>query len=676
MLFGIVILSFVLLPVAPAQESDDSVSIRGLRTLSEAEARALIENQLDYIATHGLSTARADDAAFFLERELRQRGYEDARVAWEMTSPSRVVLNVNEGGGFILAEVISQGNQVLTDEALFELITTDTRKRLDLGLDDPIPYVVKDVEAGRDHVKDYYELLGYIAANVTLDLPETDPDPPGGRVVVELRIDEGRLYRVGELMLGQPPEPALEDAFAEVALEYENETFSPSMAGQLEARLRDVARDAGYFQAVVQVEAQDSVARDTYESVDLVATADYGRKFFVEGFNLSGNTNVRDRFFEGVLDELTGRPYDPEKTNEVVGKMLRTGAFIRVTASPKVADDEAGLVELDVDIVEAKSRDLGIYGGFGSYEGPILGFDYVDRNLFGLVRRFDARLESSLRGLTGEVTYTNPWFFWTDWKASLGWFSRTRLNEGYDKLETGFRGELSRDIGERQRVSVFAQSSYTDIYDADIEESFLGDRHYVDSFVGISYEIDWRDDKAIPRRGGYLHVSNSLASTVLGGEFTYMRSDFRWNYHIPIGGTTLHLGANASALISLGGDDLLPIDLRLFQGGARSVRSFPERELGPEDPGDYPVGGEFSTTFNAEYEIPLVSRLSLAIFADAGNLLFDFSEAGLNDMHYAGGLGFRFNSPLGPLRIDYGHNLNRDKGEPTGTFHIGFGSAF
>ncbi|CAN5490076.1 N/A [soil metagenome] len=664
------------LPDTPRDLPRGNVDLVGLRTLTDAEARALIETQLDYIETNGASTARADDAAFFLESALLNRGYDDARVDWEMPSPGRIVLRVYEGGRLQLAGVISHGNQAITNEGLLELVTADTRDRLELTLEDEIPYVVEDVRAGRDHVKEFYELLGYVGAEVELLEPVIDPDPPGNRASVQLLINEGKIYKVGTLDLGPPPEPALADAFAVVHAEYAGENFSPSLASLVEDRLRKIAVGAGYFQAEVDVVAQDPVDAGAIRRVDLTTTADYGPKFYVNTIRLSGNERVRDRYFERMFDRVTGQAYDPDETHALVSSMLESGAFRRVTAIPEVVDDQAGTLDLVVDVEEAKHQELGFYAGYGTYEGPIVGTEYRHLNLFGLVRRFDSKIEASYRGLTGEVTYIDPWFLWSDWEARIGLFSVARINEGYSKIETGLRAELRREFQDAHAVSFFAQGSYTDIYEAEINQPFLGDEAYLDSFLGMSYELDRLDDKGTPRRGFLFRTSTSIASTALGGDVDYLRSTVRLNYHIPVGPTTIHLGARSGVLYRLGGgDDVLPIDLRFFSGGARSVRSFPERELGPRADG-FPIGGEFYSTFNVEYEIPIFGPLSLALFADAGNLIYDFEDAGLDDMHYAAGAGLRLNSPLGPLRIDYGHNLNRGENEPSGSIHIGFGVAF
>jgi outer membrane protein assembly factor BamA len=120
----------------------------------------------------------------------------------------------------------------------------------------------------------------------------------------------------------------------------------------------------------------------------------------------------------------------------------------------------------------------------------------------------------------------------------------------------------------------------------------------------------------------------------------------------------------------------IPIDERFFSGGATTVRSFSERDLGPHDPKGNPIGGEFTTVFNAEYTFPIFGELQGALFADAGNLLPSSEDPGLNDMRYALGVGLRYKLPIGPIRLDYGFNPDRRPGEDSGAFNFSFGFAF
>ena len=145
--------------------------------------------------------------------------------------------------------------------------------------------------------------------------------------------------------------------------------------------------------------------------------------------------------------------------------------------------------------------------------------------------------------------------------------------------------------------------------------------------------------------------------------------------------SSLAFGARVGIIHSLtgGGSDeatAIPIDERFFNGGADTVRSFGERDLGPHDNHGHPVGGEFFTVFNVEYTFPILGELQGAIFTDAGNLLPTSEDIGLNDMRYAIGAGLRYKLPVGPIRLDYGVNPDPRPFEDFGAFHFSFGFAF
>ena len=119
----------------------------------------------------------------------------------------------------------------------------------------------------------------------------------------------------------------------------------------------------------------------------------------------------------------------------------------------------------------------------------------------------------------------------------------------------------------------------------------------------------------------------------------------------------------------------LPIDLRLFNGGARSVRSFPEREVGPAVNG-YPTGGEAMWNANVELIRGITDAVRAVAFFDAGSLSRGYDEITSADIELAAGLGLRLDLPIGPVRFEYGFNLTRDSGEPAGTFHFAIGTAY
>lgn len=415
------------------------------------------------------------------------------------------------------------------------------------------------------------------------------------------------------------------------------------------------------------------------EVVNLVVHVDWGEPSTVSDVTVSGNEKVRDRFFRKHFDELVGQPYSPNDSSAAVNELLQTGAFETVRMEPVKRDD--GDFHLDIEVEEAPSRTLGVYGGLTNYEGPIGGFTFSNLNLFGAVRTIDARVEFSRRGAKGQVDYRDPWFLDREIEFGAGVFGQNREEEGYEKWETGGNYEFTKRLGDQKRVAAtfFGRASYTEVREAEISPAFLGDTEYFTHFTGLSLTWDRRDDPHQPRKGFILQGSASVASSALGSEVEFVKLTGRAGWYHPVGKHSFRLSARAGSISPIGDTTAIPIDLRFFNGGPQTVRSFQERGLGPRDPvNGHEVGGEFYTVFNAEYEIPIeaVDGLHFVFFGDAGNLLFDASDAGLNNMRYAVGAGLRYRTPIGPIRAEYGLNPDPLPGEPEGTFHVGFGFSY
>jgi outer membrane protein assembly factor BamA len=106
------------------------------------------------------------------------------------------------------------------------------------------------------------------------------------------------------------------------------------------------------------------------------------------------------------------------------------------------------------------------------------------------------------------------------------------------------------------------------------------------------------------------------------------------------------------------------------------VRSFPERELGPEAANGLPRGGQSYWVANAEYIHSIVGPVNGVLFLDAGSLHRDHNAVITGEIKYALGLGIRLDLPIGPVRIEYGYALNPENNEPAGALHFAIGSAF
>jgi len=655
----------------------DLVRIEGLQSIPAETARGWIASQMKFVESAGVSRARADDLAFFLENAMREQGYSDATVEWKVVGEGEaatILLTASEGTSILVGNIAVEGNVALEDAAVIELLTAATMKRLKKQPGDPLPYVKQDIEQGRGKVVSFYKMLGYRNAEVALERKIE-----GTRANLTVTVTEGIGAKIGKITFPEAPAPELEAAFEAIATEFTGKTFSGAVQGNLTSRVRAAAVNAGFFHAKVTAEEKEGGLFDGKDTVDLVVTADWGGAVAVSGVRVKGNEKVNTTFFDRHFAKLVDAPYSPAEANKAVNELLQTGAF--ETVRTDIVSQEDGTYLLDVEVEEGYSRTLGVYGGFTNYEGPIGGFEFRNLNLFGNVRKLDSAIEFSKRGARGEIEYTDPWFLDTSYEFRGGLFALNRQEEGYEKFKTGGRYEFTRRFGEKKQdsIAVFGEAAYTDVHDSEINPIYLGDTEYLSHQLGFSLTRDRRDDPRRPRKGYLAQTSLAAASSALGSEVEYWKASGRLGYYLPVGEHTLRLGARAGLISPMGDTDDIPIDLRYFNGGPFSVRSFQERSMGFRDPGSgHPVGGNFYTVFNAEYEIPLavVKGLSVVPFADAGNLLFDDADASLDDLRYAVGLGLRYETPIGPLRAEYGLNPDQRPGEPEGTFHIGFGLGY
>ena len=278
--------------------------------------------------------------------------------------------------------------------------------------------------------------------------------------------------------------------------------------------------------------------------------------------------------------------------------------------------------------------------------------------------------------MSGEFKYTNPWLFDTDYRFELRLYALTAELKGYSKNEFGVQPTFSRKLTSHWEVSAFMLAKYVVLNDILITpETLVGPEDYSVVGLGISQTLDYRNNKVLPTKGFIFATSLDFAPEGLGA-IPFIRGNARFSYYVEVTSkSSLALGARTGIISSLN-DEQLPIDERFFNGGATTVRSFSELTLGPKDRVGYPIGGETFTVFNVEYTFPIWGDLYGAVFADAGNLVREVSNFGVEEMRYAVGGGLRYNLPIGAVRFDYGLNPSPKEGEAQGAFHFAIGAAF
>ncbi len=638
--------------------ANNKVDFAGNQTFTADELRAPIAEQIRELQEKGLTPVRADDTAFYLGSFYRKSGFSQATVEYQIRG-DRLLLTIVEGPRSLLRSISFPGATSIPTATLYDYMIGATPERL-AKEPNQFPYTAAEIGAGADRVRGLYLSEGFL--DVTIDSSGVQLAENGTRAEGP-RYTFGQVGFAGDTLL---PRARLLKALGEAA----TGPFSPGQATAMQRNLQSFYKAQGYYEAEILLDADPVHA--VGGKVPVTFTVRPHALFRFDGVTARNETarpRLRRQFLAKRFAHLKGSVYDPERLDETFREMLRSGLFesLRVTPTPIPGDE----VRLDFTYSEAKARELGFNLGYGSYDGAVVGFRFSDRNLLGNGRPLTFLVEYTQRGVTGEMLYVDPWVFDTRFALRTRVFSEVREEQGYSKNKIGARVDLSRKLLPHLELGLFVEAQQTRVTDSTIPVANLGPTNYALQSVGLTQSTDFRDDPINPSRG--FIITSALDFATLDSAPAFGRVSLRLSYYLPLGKCLLALGARGGYMATLTDD--LPIDVLYFNGGGTTVRSFNERQLGPRDSQNNPLGGEVMTIFNVELTFPIYGALQGAVFTDAGSLRNE-NIPGSGDLRYAIGAGLRYKLPIGPLRLDYGVNPDPRDGEDFGAFHFSFGFAF
>lgn len=661
---------------APAPKTKGKLSLQfvGATAFDEKKLRSAIARQILSIEESGLNEAGAYDAGFFIESHYRKHGYSQVSAKGQIVGRWSLRILLTEGPQTKIGSVVVPGAKSHTAQELTNYLLGTTRERFPrIKKDAALPYVEADVQNGAELVTRLYAAEGFLDA--VIEPPRSELSADKRTAVITLPVEEGTQYWFGAITFAGTAVYSREEMETAIA----EELGKPFTQGRLDAaqrKLEDFFKKRGHFLAKVVASGDKDAA--AHDKVPVTFTSVPGPRHRFGEVVLRGLEKVKAQFLQNRLMKLHGKTYDPELIDEKFRELIQTGLFKTLRINPQEAPGHE--VRLDLEIEEAKAKEFGIGLGFASYEGVIASLSYTDRNFLRTGRPLSFDLEATSRGYKGEVLWSDPWFFESDYRFRARLYALTRTNEGYSKQEIGLQPSLARNLTKHWEVSAFVLARQVQITEATIQpRDLLGPEKYRAISLGLSSTLDFRNNPANPTRGFIATATLDAASGILGSEIEFLRGTARFSYYLPVTTrTNLAFGARGGIIAPTGKTRSisLPIDERFFNGGPTSVRSFIERELGPKDRAGVPIGGEAFTVFNLEYTFPIKGDLKGAVFADAGNVQSKAADFGFGDLRYAVGAGLRYNLPFGPVRLDYGLNPSPRRDEDRGAFHFSIGVAF
>jgi len=656
----------ILLIAATCAVAETRIRVNGLEHKTEEQVLDLIGDRMVHVRRKNASPSRADDAAFLLRQLLRKDGFAQAEVSWSIASAQEIRLLVREGPRLSLGKVTIEGVSGDQNKKLVRLFESPAEKDRPLG-SGPAPFREGDVGIGLSYLLQELHAQGFWAAEAKVSAQKIDAAT--GDVHISIRIQTGELHYI------RKPVVRSSDGRGVIRTATSAEPFidKPATTANLnEMRLavEEAFTSRGYPDAKIRVNR--TIASPSYIpefSIDLGVRVKL-LEVKVRGLDRTNPDRVLRRF-----KKMEGEWYDEAAMSKKLRGLLASGAF----SSARVETSEVSNKRIDATLHfdEARAKEVSLAAGFGSYQGFITRASYADRNLFGQLLGFSTGVELSSRGVLGETRITDPWFLGYDLTASARTYALIYGREGYETFDTGIESSLTWKFGDHYTLEVLAGYSLVKTTADGLEDAELGETSYLHPRFRVTQTLDYRDSSVLPMAGWHLTAPLEIGAATGDLNIGYAKAGLSGGWYHRINETyQLALGGAFGVIIPSGDGADLPIDLRLFNGGARSVRSFPERELGPLSANGYATGGEAMWTTNAELTRKIAGSLKATAFFDAGTLARDFDALGSAEIEMAVGLGLRLDLPIGPIRLEYGHNLTQDAGEPSGTLHFAIGAAF
>ncbi len=577
----------------------------------------------------------------------------------------KVVFSINEGRVMKIDKILIHGNKGLSDREIKKAMATQERQYFILRGTVQRQRLEEDVE----RVIGVYNDHGYVQARVESHDVKVDRDK--ARVTINITVVEGAQYRVGDLTVNGVT--LLPDTEIRRQLKFKSgDVFSRTGLRESVQNITDLYSTIGRASADVSTRTEQTAANRINVTLDVIE----GPEVYVERININGNVRSQDKILRRELPMVEGDLFTLQKLQRARQKLVNLGYFETVNATTQAGADKSKII-VNIDVTERPTGIFSIGGGYSSVDSFIGTLDLTQNNFLGRGWQVSLRLRGGANTQQGIISFTEPWLFDRPLSAGFDLYDTKRKFSEYDYDTLGGNIRLSHPFEEYWRWNLGYRLSQDRISNlANNQDNFLADEvgTRVTSMIQAALTRDSRDSFTATTKGGQTSLGVDFAG--LGGDNHYVKAVASQNYFKPIWFDHV-LSARAEVGYGFGlGDENLPVFERFYLGGPNSIRGFKNRRISPVDEQGTRIGGTTELLGNVEYLVPLPFNIRVAAFFDIGNVYGFRTKFDPTDLREAAGGGVRWLSPFGPIRVDYGVNLNRRKGEDFGAFHFSVGSPF
>jgi outer membrane protein insertion porin family len=631
---------------------------------------------LPILTGEGIDRVVLDEGLKNLKEYLEKQGYSEADVQISETVDTSGVrifhYMIVPNHKFTVSYIRFKGNQAISDRELLASLQIQPR-----AFSPSTIYSAALLDDDVDALKSLYESRGRLNARV---IPVLEPIDNGKKVGITYLCEEGPLATVNTLNLSGNAALPTRELMPRIKLA-PGTPYSPALAEQDRQAMLAVYNDRGFLWAQVAVHVGSPNQANSYPVEFQIRE---GTQSVVERIQILGNERTR----ASVIRKRIGL-----KENEPLslGKMLQTqqalyglGVFDQVRVAQQNADAAAPFQDVVVRLQESKRFTVRYGLGYQEREKLRGTIEFTHVNLLGLARRAQIRLRGSSIEQQALLSLQQPQFRDVPVDSYLTFSAGRKKEVSFDSRRFNASYQYSYPFAVHRWGMLRYNFRNVRIMNPQVPESTLGREDSPRNFSTFSaaFVNDTRDEFLDPTKGFFSSTDFGYTPKVLSSQ-SFVSFFTQNSYYRPLPkafqfAASVRFGAGHS--LEKGPD--LPISERFFAGGGSSLRGFDTDYAGPLDPGTgKPIGGNALFVGSTEIRFPIFRFVHFAGFYDTGNVFRTIGDIRLSGFSHTLGGGLRIKTPFGPLRADYGYNLNmsadlRRQGQNRGHLFITVGPPF
>ena len=619
------------------------------------------------------------DDVVSIQKFYEEKGFYLASITYDLKKVNKenikLTLRVREYDKVRVKKIILLGNKNLTDKEIKAAMETREENFFSF-MSGAGNFKEFNFKTDIERIKFFYRNKGFLQVNI--GNPEVTVSEDKKWMFITLRIVEGLSFSINEISF-QGEVLFDENDLKNGLILKEGTVYSELSLRKDIQKLTEMYQDKGYAFANVLRTLHITPGEN---KLNVEFSFEKGKPAYFGLITIKGNNKTRDKVIRRELRFLEGERFSGSALRRSKENVSRLGFFepqsvIFNTIPSEEADD---ILNVEILVKERNTGQISFGAGYSTAKGEFLKASIAQTNFLGLGQNLGFSLSWAEENKTYNIDFTEPYLFDTQWTAGFNLFrQKNESSDSFNYKRQGGALRVGYPIFDYTRLFLTYKVEDTHIRavnDPTVDEEL---ENGTSLSLKSSLNLDKRDNRMEPRNGFYTALSSEYSG--LGGDKKWWKNDFVIHYFKNFYEDFVFRSRWYVAKLQRIERQRIPRTEKFTLGGPRNLRGFGLESIGPKTSSTkdditqtFNAGALFSSFTNLEIEYPLVREAGLkwVLFMDAG----DAGEINNFNVHLDWGFGFRWFSPIGVLRFEFGYPINYKSSNPGSQFHFDIGQLF